>query len=395
VSTQVLRTQVGIVGAGPAGLLLGQLLAQHGIDSVVLEAQSRAYIEQRVRAGLMEHGACQQLRDAGVGARMDREGLPHEGIVLRFDGASHRIPLTELTGRHVTVYGQQEVVKDLVEARLAAGLKLLFDATATAIEGIDGERPVIRFRHDGVAGELHCDIVAGCDGFHGVARAAMPADLLRVFERVYPFAWLGILAEAPPVSPELVYASHDRGFALASMRSERIVRLYLQCASDADITAWPDGRIWDELDTRFADDQGFRLARGTVLQKGLTPLRSFVAEPLRAGRLFLAGDAAHIVPPTGAKGLNLAFADIHLLAAALRDWFADGDAHGLDGYSAAALRRVWQYERFSWWMTMLLHRFDHHTPFERRMQQAELAYVTGSRAAMTGLAENYVGLPLG
>jgi p-hydroxybenzoate 3-monooxygenase len=395
VNTQVLRTQVGIVGAGPAGLLLGQLLARHGIDSVVLEAQSRAYIEQRVRAGLMEHGACQQLRDAGVGARMDREGLPHEGIVLRFDGASHRIPLTELTGRHVTVYGQQEVVKDLVEARLVAGLPLLFDAPATAIEGIDGARPVIRFRHQGAAGELHCDIVAGCDGFHGVARAGMPADLLRVFERVYPFAWLGILAEAPPVSPELVYASHDRGFALASMRSERIVRLYLQCAANTDLAAWPDARIWDELDARFADDHGFRLVRGPLLQKGLTPLRSFVAEPLRAGRLFLAGDAAHIVPPTGAKGLNLAFADIHLLAAALRDWFRDGDAHGLDGYSAAALRRVWQYERFSWWMTMLLHRFDHHTPFERRMQQAELAYLTGSRAAMTALAENYVGLPLG
>lgn len=393
--TLVLRTQVGIIGAGPAGLLLAQVLANHGIDSIVIEAQARAYVEQRVRAGLMEHDACQQMRDAGVGERMDREGLVHHGIILRFNRASHRIPLTELSGgRHVTVYGQQEVVKDLITARLAAGLPLLFEAPALAIEGIDTTTPAIRFRRDGVEKIIHCDIIAGADGYHGISRAAMPAETMRIFERVYPFAWLGILAEAAPASHELIYASHPSGFALASMRSPRITRLYLQCANDENLAAWSDARIWDELDTRLADDAGFALARGPILQRGVTPLRSFVAEPMRAGRLFLLGDAAHIVPPTGAKGLNLAFADVHVLAAGLIDWFASGSATGLDGYSQTALRRVWQAERFSWWMTTLLHRFDDHSPFERRMQLAELDYLTSSRAGMTTIAENYVGLKL-
>ncbi|MCX7381827.1 MAG: 4-hydroxybenzoate 3-monooxygenase [Alphaproteobacteria bacterium] len=386
-----MRTQVGIIGAGPAGLLLGQVLARAGIESVVIEAQSRAYVESRVRAGLMEHDACQQMRDAGVGERMDREGLVHHGIVLRFGGTSHRIPLTDLAGgRHVTVYGQQEVVKDLIAARLADGLPLFFDAQAHAIGAIDTARPTVGFHHDGADHVLECDIIAGADGFHGISRDAMPADMMRVFERVYPFAWLGILAEAPPVSHELVYASHDRGFALASMRSPKITRLYLQCAPDENLADWPDTRIWDELDTRLAG----KLTRGPILQRGITPLRSFVAEPMRAGRLFLLGDAAHIVPPTGAKGLNLAFADVHVLSAALVAFFRTGTTSGLDSYSETALRRVWKAERFSWWMTTLLHRFDAYSPFERRMQQAELDYLTTSRAGMTTIAENYVGLPL-
>ena len=388
------RTQVGIVGAGPAGLLLARVLQLHGIDSVVLEATSRAHVLGRIRAGLMEHDACQQMRDAGVGARLDRDGLIHEGIVLRFGGRSHRVPLTELTGRRVTVYGQQEVVKDLIDARETDGLPLLFEAHATAIEGIDTARPVIRYTHDGASHALECDIVAGCDGFHGIARAAMPAGVVQGFERIYPFAWLGILAEAPPVSHELIYANHANGFALASMRSPRVVRLYLQCRLDENLADWPDQRIWDELDTRFADDQGFALRRGPITQKGVTPLRSFVAEPMRSGRLFLLGDAAHIVPPTGAKGLNLAFADVHVLARALVDWYRTGNTAGLDGYSATALRRVWRAERFSWWMTNLMHRFDSHSPFEQRMQQAELDYLTASRAGLATIAENYVGLPL-
>ena len=392
---RTLRTQVGIIGAGPAGLLLGQILARAGIEAVVIEAQSRAYVENRVRAGLMEHDACQQMRDAGVGARMDREGLVHHGIILRFGGASHRIPLTELAGgRHVTVYGQQEVVKDLIAARLEAGLPLYFDAPAQAITGIDTPHPSIHFRHDGADHVLECDIIAGADGFHGISRAAMPAATMRVFERVYPFAWLGILAEAPPAGHELVYASHDRGFALASMRSPNITRLYLQCAPDENLADWPDTRIWDELDTRLADTGAPALSRGPILQRGITPLRSFVAEPMRSGRLFLLGDAAHIVPPTGAKGLNLAFADVHVLSGALIDFFATGTTTGLDAYSDTALRRVWKAERFSWWMTTLLHRFDAHSTFERRMQQAELDYLTTSRAGMTTIAENYVGLPL-
>ena len=387
-----LRTQVGIIGAGPAGLLLAQILHLHGIDSIIIEAQSRPYIENRVRAGLMEHDACQQMRDAGVGARMDREGLAHEGIILRFAGRSHRIPLTELTGRHVTVYGQQEVVKDLVAARLATGRPLFFEAPAIAIENTD--TPKIRFRHQGTEKTITCDFIAGCDGFHGLSRASIPANLMNVFERVYPFGWLGILAESPPASHELVYASHANGFALLSMRSPKISRLYLQCAPDENLANWSDDRIWDELDTRLADPASPPLPRGPIRQKGITPLRSFVAEPMRHNRLFLLGDAAHIVPPTGAKGLNLAFADVHVLSRAFIAWYQDNEADGLETYSETALRRVWKAERFSWWMTTLMHRFDSHSPFESRMQQAELDYLTSSKAGMTTIAENYVGLRL-
>ena len=387
-----LRTQVGIIGAGPAGLLLAQILHLHGIDSIIIEAQSRPYIENRVRAGLMEHDACQQMRDAGVGTRMDREGLAHEGIILRFAGRSHRIPLTELTGRRVTVYGQQEVVKDLIAARLVSGRPLFFEAPAIAIENTD--TPKIRFRHDGTEKTILCDFIAGCDGFHGPSRASIPAHLMKIFERVYPFGWLGILAESPPASHELVYASHAHGFALLSMRSPRISRLYLQCAPDENLADWPDERIWDELDTRLADRGSTPLPRGPILQKGITPLRSFVAEPMRHGRLFLLGDAAHIVPPTGAKGLNLAFADVHIIARAFTAWYQNNEAGGLETYSATALRRVWKAERFSWWMTTLMHRFDSHSPFEARMQEAELDYLTSSKAGMTTIAENYVGLRL-
>ena len=387
-----LRTQVGIIGAGPAGLLLAQILGLHGIDSIIIEAQSRSYIESRVRAGLMEHDACQQMRDAGVGARMDREGLTHEGIILRFAGRSHRIPLTELTGRRVTVYGQQEVVKDLIAARLATGRPLFFEAPAIAIENTD--TPKIRFRHNDSEKTITCDFIAGCDGFHGPSRAGIPSHLMNVFERVYPFGWLGILAESPPASHELVYASHANGFALLSMRSPRISRLYLQCTPDENLADWPDERIWDELDIRLADREARPLPRGPILQKGITPLRSFVAEPMRHNRLFLLGDAAHIVPPTGAKGLNLAFADVHVLARAFAAWYRDNEAGGLETYSATALRRVWKAERFSWWMTTLMHRFDTHSPFEARMQDAELDYLTSSTAGMTTIAENYVGLPL-
>ena len=387
-----LRTQVGIIGAGPAGLLLAQILGLHGIDSIIIEAQSRSYIESRVRAGLMEHDACQQMRDAGVGARMDREGLTHEGIILRFAGRSHRIPLTELTGRRVTVYGQQEVVKDLIAARLATGRPLFFEAPAIAIENTD--TPKIRFRHNDSEKTITCDFIAGCDGFHGPSRASIPSHLMNVFERVYPFGWLGILAESPPASHELVYASHANGFALLSLRSPRISRLYLQCTPDENLADWPDERIWDELDIRLADREARPLPRGPILQKGITPLRSFVAEPMRHNRLFLLGDAAHIVPPTGAKGLNLAFADVHVLARAFAAWYRDNEAGGLETYSATALRRVWKAERFSWWMTTLMHRFDTHSPFEARMQDAELDYLTSSTAGMTTIAENYVGLPL-
>jgi len=390
-----MHTQVGIVGGGPAGLLLSHLLHLQGIASVVLETHTRDYVEHRIRAGLMEHFSVQLLRESGVGARMDREGLVHEGIVLRFDGRSHRIPLTELTGgKSVMIYGQHEVVKDLIAARLAAGGEILFEAEAVGVHNLDTARPCIRFRHAGGEQQLMCDVIAGCDGFHGMCRPSLPAGHLSVFDRVYPFGWLGILADVAPSNDELVYASHHNGFALLTMRSPTISRLYLQCAPNEDENAWSDDRIWAELQTRLADDAGFVLKPGPILQKGVTAMRSYVVEPLRCGRLFLVGDAAHIVPPTGAKGMNLAFADVAVLARALADWYRTGNEGALESYSATALRRVWKAERFSWWLTTLMHKFDTHTPFERRMQQAELDYLTGSRAAATTLAENYVGLPL-
>jgi p-hydroxybenzoate 3-monooxygenase len=388
-----MRTQVGIIGAGPAGLLLARLLYLAGIDSVVLEARSRDYVENRIRAGVLEATTEQLLIDAGVGERMRREGIPHAGVRLRFDQRDHRIDFTALTGRHVMVYSQHRVVQDLIAARLASGGRILFEAEALAPVGFESGSPRIAFRHEGRTRELECDFIAGCDGFHGICRPAIPPDRLRIFEREYPFGWLGILAEVPPSCEELIYARHERGFALLSMRSPDVTRLYLQCAPDEDITAWPDARVWDELDARSACP-GFTLNRGPIVQKGVTAMRSFVVEPMQCGRMFLLGDAAHIVPPTGAKGLNLAAADVAVLARALAAHFKDRRADLLEAYSATCLARVWKVQRFSWWMTSLLHRFEAYTPFERRVQAAELDYVAGSEAGSRALAENYVGLPL-
>jgi p-hydroxybenzoate 3-monooxygenase len=387
-----METQVAIVGAGPAGLLLGRLLGRLGIDSVVLEARERAYVEQRVRAGVLEQGTVDVLRAAGVADRLEREGLVHEGIELRFGGHGHRLDLKALTGGStITVYGQQEVVKDLIAARVDAGAPLLFAVGDVSLHDVETDRPAVHFRHAGEAVELRCDVIAGCDGFHGVCREAIPPGVLSVFEREYPFAWLGILAQARPSSDELIYASHDRGFALHSMRTPEITRLYLQCDPDEDLGAWSDDRIWEELQARLDGDDGFRLATGPILEKGVTPMRSFVVEPMQHGRLFLAGDAAHIVPPTGAKGMNLAIADVTVLAEALEAFYA-GDEAGLAGYSERCLRRVWRAEHFSWFMTSMLHRPPGQDPFEARLQRAQLRYVTQSRAAAAMLAENYVGI---
>jgi p-hydroxybenzoate 3-monooxygenase len=385
-----MKTQVGIVGAGPAGLLLGHLLHLHGVESVVLEDRSREHVEQRVRAGVLEHGTVELLVEAGVGERLQREGMVHEGIELRFAGRGHRIPLTELTGRSITIYGQQEVVKDLIAARLDAGLPLLFEVSDVTLDGIDFDDTAIRFRHDGAAQELRCDFVGGCDGFHGISRDSVPSGELQVFEREYPFGWLGILAEVAPSSDELIYCHSDRGFALHSMRTPELTRLYFQCAPDEDAETWPDDRIWEELQARFALP-GWELGEGPILEKGVTGMRSFVVEPMRYGRLYLAGDAAHIVPPTGAKGLNLAAADVRVLADAIAEWYRSGDSALLDAYSETCLRRVWRAEHFSWWMTSMLHRVGD-DPFEGRLQLSQLEYVCSSRAAANSLAENYVGL---
>jgi p-hydroxybenzoate 3-monooxygenase len=388
-----MRTQVGIVGAGPAGLVLAHLLARAGIDSVVLENRSRSYIEQRVRAGVLEQNTVDLLREIGLARRLDREGLVHHGLELRFAGRGHRIPLSELTGgRAITVYGQQEVVKDLVKARLEAGGEILFEVDDVALHELDSEHPAIRFRHDGGERELRCDVVAGCDGFHGISRPSVPAGVLTGYEREYPFAWLGILAEAPPSSEELIYCSSERGFALHSMRSPKVTRLYLQVDPDEDLANWPDERIWEELRARLATEDGWTLADGPLLEKGITPMRSFVVEPMQYGRLYLAGDAAHIVPATGAKGLNLAVADVRILAEALDAWYRTGRTELLDAYSTACLRRVWRVQQFSWWMTSMLHLFDDQGGFDRHLQLSQLAYVCSSKAAATSLAENYVGL---
>jgi p-hydroxybenzoate 3-monooxygenase len=389
------RTQVGIIGAGPAGLLLSHLLHREGIESVVVESRSRDYVEHRVRAGVLEQGAVDLLVAAGVGERLQREGLVHHGIELRFSGRGHRIDLTELTGgRAITVYGQQEVVKDLIRARLAAGAEIVFDAEAVSVHALESTQPRIRFRREGEEVELHCDVIAGCDGFHGICRGSVPPGVLSAFERAYPFAWLGILAEAAPSHAELVYAYHDRGFALFSMRSPSITRLYLQVAPDEDIGQWSDDRIWGELHTRLETDDGWKLNEGPVLEKGITPMRSFVAEPMQHGRLFLAGDSAHIVPPTGAKGMNLAVADVHVLSRALAAFFKSRREDLLAAYSQTCLKRVWRAEHFSWWMTSMLHRFPGDDAFGHRLQRSQLDYVVRSRAAAASLAENYVGLPL-
>lgn len=388
------ETQVGIVGAGPAGLMLSHLLHLHGIHSIVLEARSRAYCEERVRAGVLEHTSVEMLRQAGVAHRLDREGLRHEGIELGLNGRRHRIPFVELTGKCVTVYGQQEVVKDLIALRLADGGDVRFECGVVSLHGIDSARPSVRVEKDGDVDEIRCDYIAGCDGFHGISRSSFPPGSLTVYERNYPFAWLGVLAEAAPSRDELLYMHHPRGFSLYSMRSPRITRLYLQCRPDEDIQRWSHDRIWNELHTRLACADGWRPAEGPILQKGITGMRSFVVEPLQFGRVFLAGDAAHIVPPTGAKGMNLALADVYYLAEALRALYHNSDSAKLARYSATCLRRIWKAQRFSWWMTSLLHVFENDSPFDRRRQLAELQYVMSSRAAATSLAENYVGLPL-
>jgi p-hydroxybenzoate 3-monooxygenase len=387
-----MRTQVGIVGAGPAGLMLAQLLQQQGIEAVVLEARSREYVEQRIRAGLLEQGTADLLDAAGVGERMRREGLVHHGIQLQFDGARHRIPLSELAeGRTIVIYGQTEVVKDLIAARLASGAPLLFEVGGVSVHALHSDRPLIRFEHDGEQQELECDFIAGCDGFHGICRATIPETSLRTYSREYPFGWLGILAAVAPSCDELIYTYHERGFALATLRSPVLSRLYLQCRPDEDIAEWSDDRIWAELHRRLGLD-GWTLAEGPILEKGVTGMRSYVTEPMRHGRLYLAGDAAHIVPPTGAKGLNLAIADVRILAEGLVSQLKTGRGDLLEAYSDACLRRTWRAEHFSWWMTSMLHRFPDSDAFEGKLQLSQLRNVVASRAAATVLAENYVGL---
>jgi p-hydroxybenzoate 3-monooxygenase len=387
-----MRTQVGIVGAGPAGLVLALLLRRAGIDSVIIEDRSREYIEHRIRAGLLEQWVTDLLVELGVGDRMRREGMFHRGIFLNFDGTLHHLDFRDLIGKGVTIYGQQEVVKDIVARLLADGQQLLFEVENVSIHDFTGDRPKIRFRHQGVAKEIDCDFIGGCDGFHGICRPSFPEGLLQVFEREYPFGWVGILSESPPPEDELIYTYHDRGFALFTMRSPTLARLYLQCAPDEDIDNWPDARIWDELRIRL---NGVRpLAQGTMLQKGITPMRSFVVEPMQTGRLFLAGDSAHIVPPTGAKGMNLAVADVVVLSRALEAFYRSSRTDLLEAYSKTCLARVWKAQRFSWWMTQMLHCFPDESAFDRRRQLAELAYVAGSTAAATALAENYAGLPM-
>jgi p-hydroxybenzoate 3-monooxygenase len=387
-----MRTQVGIVGAGPAGLLLSLLLQRAGIDCVVLESRSRDYVESRVRAGVLEEGTVALIDDLGAGERLHREGMPDPRLDIRFNGGTIHIDLPALTpGKIVTVYGQQEVVKDLIAARLARGGTILFEAEASHVEGLTSDKPVIHFKHEGEDKTLECDIVAGCDGFHGICRAQIPEHLLTIYDRIFPFGWLGVLAESKPF-PEMSYSNHERGFSLASRRSPTLSRLYVQCATDEDLAGWSDRRIWDELHLRLYARSG-ELAEGPILQRGVTACRAYVAAPMRYGRMFLAGDAVHIVPPTGAKGLNLAAADVRVLSRALIEFFRTGATERLDRYSDTCLKRVWKGVRYSNYMTSLLHRFEAHTTFERRVQQAELEYVAGSLAARTTIAENYVGLP--
>jgi len=387
------RTQVGIVGAGPAGLILSHLLHLEGIDSVVLEVHTQKHIEERVRAGVLEQGTVELLTEIGVGDRLKREGLVHHGVEFRFQGQGHHIDFQSLVGRSITIYAQQEVVKDLVKARLASGAQIVFEAKDASVHDLTSTSPKIRYRKDGAEHELACDFIAGCDGFHGVCRASIEKSLT-MYERTYPFAWLGILAQAPPSSRELIYANHELGFALLSMRSPEISRLYIQCDPDEDIANWPDARIWEQLHLRFATRDGkWELTEGPVIQKNIAEMRSFVADPMQYGRLFLAGDAAHIVPPTGAKGLNLAATDARVLARALADFYGSGSTDVMDRYSEICLRRCWKVQHFSWWMTSMLHRIPGESAFDRRRQLAELDYVTSSRAASTALAEHYTGLP--
>jgi p-hydroxybenzoate 3-monooxygenase len=393
-SSALVRTQIAIVGAGPAGLMLGHLLHLGGIDSTIVEIRSQEHVIERVRAGVLEQGTVDLMTRVGVGDRLRREGMRHGGIQIAFEGRRHRIDMEGLTGgRAITVYGQNEVVRDLIAARAATGRPLIFEADDVSVAGLDGGQATVRFVKDGAEHELACDFIAGCDGFHGICRPSIPEGRLTIYERTYPFAWLGILANAAPASNELVYSLHDRGFALFSMRTPHVTRLYLQCEPDEDIDSWPDDRIWEELRTRLQTDDGWRPNEGPITQKAVTPMRSFVADPMRYGRLFLAGDAAHIVPPTGAKGLNLAMADVDRLAGALAAYYDSNSTTQLDEYSARGVRRTWRAQRFSWWMTSMLHRSDTGNPFDYRRQLAELDYLVGSKAAMTSLAENYVGTP--
>ena len=389
-----LKTQVGIVGAGPAGLLLGHLLHLNGVDSVIVENRSREYVIDRVRAGVLEQGTVDLMIAMGVGEGLRRAGLRHDGLFISFGGRRHRIDLAELTGgKAITVYGQNEVVRDLIDARVATNRLLYFDAEDVSVADVDSPQPAIRFRHGGTDHEVRCDFIGGCDGFHGICRPSIPAGVLTVYERTYPFGWLGILAEAPPSSEELVYTLHERGFALFSMRSPRITRLYLQVPPDEDIEHWSDDAIWEEMLRRMTTQDGWKPAVGRIIQKSVTPMRSFVAAPMRHGQLFLAGDSAHIVPPTGAKGLNLAASDVLVLARALKGFYEQKRSDWLDEYSNVCLRRVWKAQRFSWWMTSTLHRFPNENAFDHQRQIADLDYLTSSCAAMTSLAEQYVGLP--
>jgi p-hydroxybenzoate 3-monooxygenase len=389
-----MKTQVAIIGAGPSGLLLSQILHLQGIQSVVLERRSRAYVLSRIRAGVLEQGLTDMLRAAQVGERMDREGQIHEGFDIAFGGIRHRIDLAALTGgATVMVYGQTEVTRDLFAARDAMGGTIITEAEDVTPHDVTGERPYLTYRKDGREQRIDCDFIAGCDGFHGVSRSVIPPSVLRNFERVYPFGWLGILSETPPVSDELIYVNHERGFALASLRSANLSRYYIQSAAEEDLEQWPDERFWEEFNRRLPADAAAKLVTGPSIEKSVAPLRSFVCEPMRHGRLFLAGDAAHIVPPTGAKGLNLAASDIHFLSRGLIDYYRKRDESGLARYSEKALARIWKAERFSWWMTHLLHVFPENAGFGERVQRAELEYLVSSRAALTALAENYVGLP--
>jgi p-hydroxybenzoate 3-monooxygenase len=394
-----LRAQVGIVGAGPAGLMLGHLLHRRGIDSVIVEDRSQDHVIERVRAGVLEQGTVDLMHEVGVGERLAREGMRHEGIYIAFHSGGaqvrHRIDMAGLTGgRAITVYGQNEVVKDLIAARVATGRRVVFEAQDVRVAALDSRQPRITFRAAGEDHEVVCDYVAGCDGSHGICRPSIPPAHVRLYERTYPFAWLGVLARAAPTSDELVYSLHERGFALFSMRSHDVTRLYLQCAPDENIAEWPDDRIWSELRTRLRTSDGWEPNEGAITQKAVTPMRSFVAEPMRYARLFLAGDAAHIVPPTGAKGLNLAMADVWRLSNGLAEFYATGSERLLASYSEHGLRRTWRAQRFSWWMTSMLHRSDSDNPFDHRRQLAELEYLVSSEAAMTSLAENYVGVAL-
>ena len=387
-----MRTQVGIIGAGPAGLMLSHMLHLEGIDSVIVEQRSRDYVENRIRAGVLEHGAMDLINHVGVGERMMKEGMFHQGVNIRFDDETHRIDFEKLTGRGIIVYGQQEVVKDLIARRLEDGGVILFESSDADLQSIDTDTPSIQFKHNGEIFTLSCDVIAGCDGFHGVSRQSIPAGVLSLYEHTYPLGWLGILAEAAPSSEELIYASHDRGFALHSMRSKTLSRNYIQCRPDEDLEKWSDHQIWDEFQLRMESHDGSPMNEGPIIERTVAPLRGFVSEPMQYGNLYLAGDSAHIVPPTGAKGMNLALGDVKTLSGALVDRFHRGDTTALENYTQSCIRRVWRAQHFSWWMTDMLHRFNEHNDYQRQLQLSQLRYVVSSEPASRSLAENYVGL---